>query len=70
MSYKEKCKKMKRTAAVMLLIILLAAGCADAEAGKPIFEMTPAAVTAAPDAGTDAGAHTIFEIRAYRKYVL
>lgn len=39
---------MKRTAAVMLLIILLAAGCADAEAGKPIFEMTPAAVTAAP----------------------
>lgn len=34
---------MKRTAAVMLLIILLAAGCADAEAGKPIFETTPAA---------------------------
>ena len=48
MSYKEKCKKMKRTAAVMLLIILLAAGCADAEAGKPIFETTPAGVTAAP----------------------
>lgn len=39
---------MKRTAAVMLLIILLAAGCADAEAGEPIFEMTPAGVTAAP----------------------
>ena len=39
---------MKRTAAVMLLIILLAAGCADAEAGKPIFETTPAGVTAAP----------------------
>ena len=45
---------MKRTAAVMLLIILLAAGCADA----------------GTYAGTDAGAHTIFEIRAYRKYVL
>ena len=56
---------MKRTAAVMLLIILLAAGCADAEAGKPIFEMTPAAVTAAPTPEP-----TIFEIRAYRKYVL
>ena len=69
---------MKRTAAVMLLIILLAAGCADAEAEKPIFEMTPAAVTAGAYsrantgtyAGTYAGAHTIFEIRAYRKYVL
>ena len=32
---------MKRTAAVMLLIILLAAGCADAEAEKPIFDMAP-----------------------------
>ena len=47
MSYKEKCKKMKRTAAVMLLIILLAAGCADAEAEKPIFDMAPAAEAAA-----------------------
>lgn len=73
---------MKRTAAVMLLIILLAAGCADAEAGKPIFEMTPAGrdrcaharaysrANTGTYAGTDAGAHTIFEIRAYRKYVL
>ena len=32
----------------MLLIILLAAGCADAEAEKPIFDMAPAAEAAAP----------------------
>ena len=39
---------MKRTAAVMLLIILLAAGCADAEAEKPILDMAPVAEAAAP----------------------
>lgn len=61
---------------------IVGCGCADAEAEKPIFEMTPgrrdrcahagaySRANTGTYAGTDAGAHTIFEIRAYRKYVL
>ena len=59
---------MKRTAAVMLLIILLAAGCAGRDRCAHAGAYSRA--NTGTDAGTDAGAHTIFEIRAYRKYVL